>query len=101
MLDVYYRVSEQSLKELSKPSPLVAGTRGMLRLRFDFSSDWAGWKAGVAFRTEAGDTTVPIVNGKCNVPDEIAAETMIKFAVVGRKDDRYVRTVDTVLKQRK
>lgn len=96
MLDVHCNVEGQSLSIASKPEPLVAGSKGLLRLRFSFGSDWNGWKAAVDF----GSGAVPVVGNRCLVPDDIAAQRSITFNLIGAKEDKRIVTRSTTLIQK-
>lgn len=82
MIDIYLDVAGQELSVRNAPEKLIAGTRGVLRLNFNFAPDWYGWKAAVDF----GSTAVPIVHGNCIVPDSVTDSTRMAFRVVGGKD---------------
>jgi hypothetical protein len=76
-------------------SGLVAGSRGYLRARFRFSSDWAGCRKVVIFSAKGKDYPVPLINNTCEIPAEALACTLVQVRAVGRRDGYEINT-DTV-----
>lgn len=66
-------------------SGLVAGSRGYLRARFRFSSDWAGCRKVVIFSAKGKEYPVPLINNTCEIPAEALACTLVQVRVVGRR----------------
>lgn len=95
MIDIYLSAEGQSLSVRSKPDRLVAGSKGMLRLRFGFDSAWNGFKACADFGAEAA----PIIDGACIVPDSVSAARVINVRVVGERDGARMLTGSVKIRQ--
>lgn len=95
MIDIYLSAEGQQLTVRSRPEHIVAGSRGVLRLRFGFDAEWDGFRACADFGGEA----VPIIDGACTVPDSAAAQRTVKVRVVGERDGMRMSTGTARIKQ--
>ena len=66
-----FKVTGQNLSKDGDFSGIVAGTKGYLHTEYNFDSEWDGCKKAAVFSRYDKEYPVPIVNGKCAVPDEI------------------------------
>lgn len=96
MIDIYLSVEGQSLSVRNRPEKIVAGSKGMLRMHFNFASDWDGMKAVADF---GGDAS-PICDGVCMVPDSVTDDREIRFRVIGEKDGGRMLTETATIEQK-
>lgn len=90
------KVDRQQI-QVEQPQHLVAGTINYLQMVFTFGTDWNGYKKVAVFDT---DYPVPIINGSCMVPNEIAKKKAFSVRVVGQRGNMRTRTDFAVIKQR-
>lgn len=88
MIDVYLNADGQRLSVRKRPETIVAGSSGVVRLRFTFSPEWDGFRACAMFGNEA----VSIVNGSCMVPDSATSGKHIEVSVLGDRDGARMAT---------
>lgn len=89
--------SGQRLKVLDAPAGLVAGSRGILRLRVEFDRTWAGFRCAADF---GDDGAVGVRDGVAEVPDGAAARKAIRVQLVGQDGQgRMVRTNRVTVRQ--
>ena len=75
-----FTVSGQSLKKEGDFSGIVAGTNGYLQTSYNFDNDWKDCKKAAIFSRYDKDYPVPIINGRCEVPEEVTGcKSNIKF----------------------
>lgn len=77
MRTLQFKVAGQNLSKNGDFSGIVAGTKGYLRLCFDFDPEWAGCKKAVIFSRYDREQALPVINGGCPVPDEIAKHNRV------------------------
>lgn len=94
-----FQVSGQSLSKNGDFSGIVAGTKGYLRLTFDFDPEWAGCKKAVIFRRYDREQALPVINGWCPVPDEIVQHSRWKVRLIGEKEGYRITTNEVEVKQ--
>lgn len=94
--DIYMAVEGQRLSCSRKPGPLIAGSKGLLRMRFSFDSAWEGYRACAVFGGEA----VPVIDGKCMVPDSATDGKYIEVSLVGERDDSRISTGTAKVRQK-
>ena len=96
-----FKVNKQTISKHGDFSGLIAGTRGYLRARFAFSSEWANSKRVAVFSCADGEFPVLLKGNMCDVPDEAAACLSFKVRVVGRHDnDTMTSSRVTVIQRR-
>ena len=94
-----FKVSGQSLSKDGDFSGIVSGTKGYLRLSFDFDPEWAGCKKAVIFSRYDKEHAFPVINGGCPVPDEIAQHTRWKVRLIGEKEGYRITTHEVEVRQ--
>ncbi len=99
MRTLQFKVSGQSLSKNGDFSGIVAGTKGYLRLYFDFDPEWAGCKKAVIFSRYDREQALPVINGGCPVPDEIAQHSRWKVRLIGEKKGYRITTNEVEVRQ--
>lgn len=94
-----FKVSGQNLSKNGDFSGIVAGTKGYLRLSFDFDPEWSGCKKAVIFSRYDREQALPVINGGCPVPDEIAQHTRWKVRLIGEKEGYRITTNEVEVRQ--
>ena len=92
MRTLQFSVSGQKLSTAGDHSGLIAGTRGYLQTAYNFDSEWDGCKKAAVFVRYDKEYPVPIMNGKCKVPDEITEYKRWKVYLVGGKAGYRITT---------
>lgn len=77
-------------------SGLITGSKGYLECEFEFTRDWAGLAKAAIFETGDYVKYQPLVNNRCNVPDEVTDSTKIHVHVFG-KDNTMVLSTNTAV----
>lgn len=99
MRTLQFKVTGQNLSKSGDFSGIVAGTKGYLRLYFDFDPEWAGCKKAVIFSRYDREQALPVINGGCPVPDEITEHKRWKVYLVGVKDGYRIITNEVEVRQ--
>ena len=94
-----FQVSGQNLSKNGDFSGIVAGTKGYLRLSFGFDTEWAGCKKAVIFSRYDREQALPVINGGCPVPDEIAQHIRWKVRLIGEKEGYRITTNEVEVRQ--
>lgn len=94
-----FKVAGQSLSKYGEFSGLIAGTKGYLYAAYNFDREWDGCKKAAVFSRYDKEYPVPIVNGKCAVPDEITEYKRWKVYLVGVKDGYRITTNEVEVRQ--
>lgn len=92
MRTLQFSVSGQKLSKDGDHSGLIAGTRGYLQTAYNFDSEWDGCRKAAVFCRYEKEYPVPIMNGKCKVPDEITEYKRWKVYLVGEKAGYRITT---------
>lgn len=100
MRTLYFRVSGQKLSKDGDFEGLVAGTQGYLQTAYNFDGEWDGCKKAAVFVRYDKEYPVPIVNGKCKVPDEITEYNRWEVYLVGVKDGYRITTNEVEVTQK-
>lgn len=79
---------------------IVAGSKGYLRARFDFSTDWAGCKKVAVFVSHGQEYPVAIMNNICDIPDEALIGKTVKVYVLGRRPGFDISTNTAIFEQK-
>ena len=80
-------------------SGIVRGTKGYLQAEFSFSAEWNGCRRAAVFTKLCKDYPVPIVNNKCEIPEEALTWNTFTVAVVGARDGYRITTNKTEVRQ--
>ncbi len=100
MRTLQFKVTQQKLKKNGDFSGIVSGTKGYLEAAFLFSEEWIGMKkVAVFYRYHDKEYPVPIINGKCLVPEEVTGCTSWKVRVVGQNEECRITTDEEEVKQ--
>lgn len=78
---------------------LVSGTKGYYQARFGFDREWRDYKKIAIFRTREITKYVPIINGTCQIPDEVTDHIMYYVSVVGKLKDLSIPTTEIAIRQ--
>lgn len=87
-----FKVTGQKITKSGDFSGLVHGTKGYLEVRFDCSQEWNGCRKAAVFARYEKEYFRPVVNGKAEVPDEIADLRNWTVQLVGEKDGFRILT---------
>ena len=71
---------------------IVAGSRGYLRARFQFSKDWAGCKKVAVFSSKGQEYPVPLEYNMCEIPAEALTGSAVQVYVIGRRPGYQITT---------
>lgn len=71
---------------------LVPGTKGYLEAHFQFSDEWKGCKRAAVFTVLGKEHAVPLINGKCEIPEKALTWKIFSIKVVGIRDGYRVTT---------
>lgn len=93
------KVSGQTLSKEGDYSGLVAGTKGYLQMAISYDSDWDGCRKAAVFRRYDKEYPVPIINGRCNVPDEITQYDCWKVSLIGAREGYLITTNEVEVHQ--
>lgn len=80
-----FNVDKQKIVKGGNFEGLIAGSKGYLKARFSFSSEWNGYRKAAVFKCLSGEYPVLINGCMCDVPDEVAACMSFKVSVVGKR----------------
>lgn len=78
---------------------LVPGTKGYLEASFQFSKEWKGCKKAAVFNSLGKEYPVPLVEGKCKIPEGALSAKMFTVRVVGEYDGYRITTNKTEVLQ--
>lgn len=73
-------------------SGIVPGSKGYLRAEFTFDSDWNGCGKAVVFENVFDKKNRPIINGACEIPEEVLRRKMFYVKVAGKRDGFRIET---------
>ena len=82
-------------------SGIVAGSKGYLDCMFSFSKDWENLAKVAVFRTADTTKYIPIVNNRCDMPDDVTDSTRIHVSVIGKDAYTALSTSTAVVMQQK
>lgn len=71
---------------------VVPGTKGYLEASFRFSNEWKGCKKAAVFNALGKESPVPLINGKCKIPEDVLTWKMFSVRVVGESDGYRITT---------
>lgn len=89
-----FMVDDQSIKKDSSCDfkGLVPGTKGYLEAHFQFSDEWKGCKRAAVFTVLGKEHAVPLINGKCEIPEKALTWKIFSIKVVGIRDGYRITT---------
>lgn len=96
-----FAVDKQNITKRNDFSGLIAGSKGYLKARFSFSSEWNGYRKVAVFTCKTGEYPVLINGCMCDVPDEAAACNSFKVHVVGRRGNETMTSGRVTVIQRR
>lgn len=73
-------------------SGIVSGTRGYLGVSICFSEEWKTCKKAVIFNSLGKEYPVPLINGKCEIPEKALEWKTFTIRVVGERDGYRITT---------
>ena len=71
---------------------LIPGTKGYLEASFQFSDEWKGCKKAAVFGSLGQEYAVPLVNGKCEIPEKALTWRVFSVKVAGIRDGYRITT---------
>ena len=95
-----FTVTGQHIEKFSGFSGLVRGTKGYLQATFECSEEWKGCKKAAVFCADGEEYPVPIVDGKCDVPDEVAEKSNWKVKIIGKSETFKILTDEAEVTQK-
>lgn len=82
-------------------SGIVPGTSNYLFAEFSFSKEWTGTVKVAEFKKRRGlkPASVPIVNGRCEIPSEVLTGSKFFINVIGKNGSYKITTNESLIKQ--
>lgn len=71
---------------------LVPGTKGYLEAHFQFSDEWKNCKKAAVFGSLGQEYAVPLINGKCEIPEKALTWRLFSVKVAGIRDGYRITT---------
>lgn len=71
---------------------LVPGTKGYLEASFQFSDEWKNCKKAAVFTALGQEHAVPVINGKCEIPEKALTWRVFSVKVAGIRDGYRITT---------
>ncbi len=101
MLTLEFEVKGQRLFMVQSSNPMiVSGTKGYLRIHVSFSSNWNGFKKVVSFYDNKNvEYPVELIDGYCDVPDEVTNSKVFKLRIFGKSRDSIISTSRALVRQ--
>lgn len=99
MRTLQFKVAGQKLSKDGDFSGLVAGTKGYLQTAYNFDREWDGCKKAAVFLRYDKEYPVPIINGQCDVPDEITEHKRWKVYLIGERNGYRITTNEVEVRQ--
>lgn len=78
---------------------IVAGTKGYLQAEFTFSGEWTGCRMAAVFSCLGKDYAQPIINNRCEIPEEALTWDRFGVRVVGEKEGYRITTNEIKIRQ--
>ena len=76
------------------------GTKGYLLMQFAFSKDWSGCVIAATFWDYDKEIcAVPVMFGKCKIPDEVTDKRRIKVSLTGKSGQYKITTNKITISQ--
>ena len=99
MRDISFRARGQSLERVKAEDegPIVRGTSGYLRARFELDAPWRGRRVVARFFDERGrETAAELTRGRCSVPAAVTGGKRFAVSLVGAGKDGSRLTTNRV-----
>ena len=96
-----FRADGQTLAKDGDFDGLYPGSAGYLYANFICSPDWTGLVKVAEFRSRLKDepVSVPVISGRCEIPESICAGTYFFVRLVGQRGKVRITTMDCEVKQ--
>lgn len=95
-----FSVDGQKLDKIGDFSNLIKGSKGYLRCKFKFDSDWSGHKVIAVFERNKKQLPVALRSDKtCMIPDEMSQASCFKMSLIGDKDGNRITTNKITIEQ--
>lgn len=78
---------------------IVAGTKNYLRAKFTFSDEWKDCIKAVSFWRGEKEYAVLLKDDECDIPPEVLIGATFRVSVAGRRNDYYITTNKTIVRQ--
>ena len=78
---------------------IVAGSRGYLRARFQFSKEWAGCKKVAVFKSKGKDYPVGLEFNMCDIPAAALTGSSVQVYLIGRRPGFEITTNEAAFPQ--
>lgn len=82
-------------------SGLVTGTKGFYQAKFTFGKEWKDYKKIAVFRNRQVTKYVPIMNGVCEIPDEVVDSMLYYVSIIGKSGSTSIPTIEVSVRQNK
>lgn len=99
LYELEFEVIGQSLKWLNYDSKLVKGSRKFLKCIFTSSDELKEYRKIACFKARKEQEYMPILDGECIVPDNIANYRTFNVSVISMKDEQYIPTNEVTIRQ--
>lgn len=102
MRTLKFIVNKQRMRKDSKTdfANIVAGTIGYLEAEFETTNDWNGCSIVAYFSGNEREEYMPVINGRCMVPENVLGGPAFTVQLIGTKDNyRVVSTKEHVLQK--
>lgn len=95
-----FSVEGQKLEKNGDFSNIIKGSKGYLKCRFKFNSEWMGYKVVVIFERNKKETPISLNKDKtCMIPDEMSQVSSFKVKLIGDKNGNRITTNDILIEQ--
>lgn len=94
-----FKVAGQNLSKDGDFSGIVAGTKGYLHTEYNFDSEWDGCRKAAVFVRYGKEYQVPIVNNRCEVPEEVTGSNVWRVYLVGERKGYRITTNEVEVRQ--
>lgn len=86
MRTLAYKVSDQQLSPIGDHSNIVAGSKGYLKAKFEFNSEWDGCTKVASFFNNGNEyASILDTDESCEIPGEALTSNSFEVSVEGRK----------------
>ena len=99
LYDLEFEVNGQALKWLNSDSQLVKGSRKFIKCVFTVSDELKEYRKIARFKARSEEEYMPILDGECIVPDNIANYRTFKVSVISMKGEQYIPTNEVTVRQ--
>lgn len=98
MRTLEFKVDKQRLTKDGDFDHIVAGSKGYLRASFMFSEDWNNClKVASFYDDHRNEYARPIIDGACDIPDEVTDGKIFRLRVIGKRGTDYQLTTNVLL----